>query len=150
MNSFNPGCDLRACAGWILWESLKNLHGYPNLSYLIRTNSRDQGSQVIVINNYFMMNHSQQMVTAVTINSPRKHDPQRRSAASPVSDSTLSGSLCYCINTGGRFTGKLVLTELQVSHCWGWHGSTDLPISTGLRAQEGWEWRRGRGREEMK
>lgn len=47
------------------------------------------------------------------------------------------------------FTGKLVLTELQVSHCWGWHGSTDLPISTGLRAQEGWEWsRRGEGRSE--
>lgn len=45
------------------------------------------------------------------------------------------------------FTGKLVLTELQVSHCWGWHGSTDLPISTGLRAQEGWEWsRRGEGK----
>lgn len=33
-------------------------------------------------------------------------------------------------------------------HCWGWHGSTDLPISTGLRAQEGWEWRRGEGRNE--
>lgn len=59
------------------------------------------------------------------------------SAASLVSDNRLGSSLRYCINTGGRFTGKLVLTELQVSHCWGWHGSTDLPISTGLRAQEG-------------
>lgn len=40
------------------------------------------------------------------------------------------------------------MTELQVSHCWRWHGSTDLPISTGLRAQGGWEWRRGEGRNE--
>lgn len=38
----------------------KNLHGNPNLSYLIRTNSRDQGSEVIVINNDFTMNRSQQ------------------------------------------------------------------------------------------
>lgn len=62
-----------------------------------------------------------------------------------MSDNRLSSFPRYCINTGGRFTGKLVLTELQVSHCWAWHSSTDLPISTGLRAREGWECRRGEG-----
>lgn len=71
-------------------------------------------------------------------NSSRRDD--LHSAAGLVSDNRLSSSARYCINTGSRFTGKLVLTELQVSHCCGWHGSTDLPISTGLRALEGREW----------
>lgn len=43
----------------------------------------------------------------------------------------------YCISTWGCFTGKLVLTELQVSHCWACYGSTDLPISVGIWADEG-------------
>lgn len=40
------------------------------------------------------------------------------------------------------------MTELQVSHCWSWHGSTDLPISSGPRARGrvgGGERREGEG-----
>ena len=86
------------------------------------TKNQDEGSGTILTNNQI----------------DDKWPPDREASSSLASDDTLGSSPRYCINTEGRFTEKLVLTELQVSYCWGWHGSTDFPISTGRRAREGW------------